>query len=445
MADTTATAVQSEVAAWKQNRNLFPGWLIAPHLIREHLWTFTRWWIPEIVRVLPELPLEVRLFVLEGLNWRLDTALIPLWAEVAPAVATCLESINPFPGEIDLPQAELILKKENVDQIKPGWGVIRKAWLELAFAVLRFHREERRRSDFDRWSERLNGITVSLSVADCRSRLCYERCLYALAEMDDASVRDLLKQWPDTTSDAVWAVRKAGIVAELGGLKEAISLAEPRLAKLREGLRHTTNQIPDLSREGWTMLLLRGLLSSISFSDGSGDVPDERGRWEQLSRDRCNPWIELDFFDSRLDQPVPMPAPVTSRRASFQPGAYSQSFSVSGTWIDKLLPAYQYMRLVEEAPYPPRCRFVTLSEKPLKTIAEWFIIHDPVRTQSLLCRLLDEGLIDTYFSRHRVASLSADVVENFVKVAQRAVEQALPDSISRRDGGNSAFVDRAHK
>ena len=31
MADALATAVQTQVAAWKENRKLFPGWLIAPH------------------------------------------------------------------------------------------------------------------------------------------------------------------------------------------------------------------------------------------------------------------------------------------------------------------------------------------------------------------------------------------------------------------------------
>src|SRR5262249_3414161 len=161
------------------NRALFPGWLIAPYKIREHLWMFTRYWIPEILRVLPEFTLDERLVVLGQLNWRMETALIPLWANLAPAVAEGLERINPFPGEMVLPQAELILSRDNLDQKKPGWEVIRKAWLELAFGVLRFHREERHRSDFERWSERLDRITESLSMADGRSRLCYERCLYA--------------------------------------------------------------------------------------------------------------------------------------------------------------------------------------------------------------------------------------------------------------------------
>ena len=445
MADALATAVQTQVAAWKENRKLFPGWLIAPHQIREHLWTFTRFWLSDLVRVLPEFELAERLVVLEQLNWRLETALMPPWPELVSLATACLEGINPFPGEIEIPEAELIRSKENVDRKKPGWNEIRDAWLELAFGVLRFYREERKALEFERWAELLNRLTTSFVADDSRSRFCYERCLYALAQMDDSSVREVLKAWPDTASDSVWDVRKAAIVAELGGLKDAISIAGPRLAKLREGLRHATNPIPELSREGWTMLLLRGLFQAVSYSGGAGDVPDERGRWEQLSRDRCNPWVELDFFNSRFEQSVPIPPPARSRRASFQPETYLQSWSINHTWIDKLLPAYQYMRIVEEGPCPPRCGSVSLSNKPLKTIAEWLIVHDPIRTQSLVCRLLDEQLIERYFSRHRVASLSADSAESFVEIAQRAIEQSLPDSISRRDAESSAFVDRAHE
>ena len=193
------------------------------------------------------------------------------------------------------------------------------------------------------------------------------------------------------------------------------------------------------------MQLLRGMLRDMSITLSSAEPTDDGGRWEQLSKDYCNPWPELEFLESKLDRPVPTAPPGTSRRASFQPGTYSRSFSVDGTWIDKLLPAYQYMRLVEDAPYPPRFGFVTQSEKLLRTSAEWFIIHDPVRTQSLICRLLDEKLIDIYFSRHRVAVLSAEVIENFVKIAKRTIEQAIPDSMARHDAESSAFVDRADR
>jgi hypothetical protein len=442
MNDVSAEKILSEVFTWKKNRALYPGWLIAPHQIRERLWMYARFWVDEIIRVVPALPLEERLIVLGELNWRLETALIPLWSNLASAVSDCLEGINPFGAELSLDQAQLLFSKENLDRKRPGWDEIRRVWMELAFGILRFHREERRRSDFDRWADRLGGLTAS--SGELKARLLYERCLDALAEMDDMSVRNLLKQWPDCTTDIAWDMRRAGVLAEIGILKESLTLTEPKLSKLREGLRHAASPIPSLSREGWMMQLLRGLLSGMSILENSAWPADEDGRWEQLTKDYCNPRIEIEFFESRLDGPAPMPVAPKSRTPSFQPGAYTQSFSVDGTWIDKILPAYQYMRLVEDAPYPPRCGSVTLSEKTLKRIGEWFMIHDPVRTQSLVCRLLDEKLAEVYFSRHRVASLALESAEHFVRIAERAIDQALPDSRARSDGERSALADRTH-
>ena len=214
MDDESAKQFRSVVASWKENRALFPGWLIAPHRIRDHLWMYTRFWIPEIIRVLPDLPLEERLLALEELSWRLETALIPLWSDVAQVVVECLESINPFPAEMTLPHAKLILNKENHERKGPGWHQVRKAWIDLAFGILRLHREERQSADFERWAERLNGVAASSD--ELIARLLYERCLYALGEMDDLTVRELLKQWPDSAIDVVWVMRKAGLLAELG-------------------------------------------------------------------------------------------------------------------------------------------------------------------------------------------------------------------------------------
>ncbi len=91
----------------------------------------------------------------------------------------------------------------------------------------------------------------------------------------------------------------------------------------------------------------------------------------------------------------------------------------------QLAPTYQFMRLSEEAPYPPAIGNVGLSAKRLKSVAEWFIEHDPVRTRTLVLRLRDKDLTDTYLSRHRIAALPPDLLDPFHELAAHALDGSL--------------------
>lgn len=441
MMDSPVNTITLEAAAWSANRELYPGWLVAPDRARERVWDLTQAWLPLIVRSLGDLPLGQQLVMLYELNWRLEVALLPLWTDVTGPLTTCLESINPFPEQLDLPGSLLKPSANNLNRQRPGWSEIRPCWLALAFALLRFHREERQRQDFTRWAERLQKVTARLP--DLSARLCYEHCLYGLGEMDDEAVRRSLAEWPAATGDLAWQIRKAAVLGEIGELYEATVLAEATLAQLRTGLRHTTEEIPSLSREGWAMLLLNAL-HNAKWLARSGTCPDYRGRWQQLASYGCDPWPELELLETKLDQPVPLPKSTVSKSAAFQPRTYTRSYSVGNSFGRRLVPAYQYMRLVEEAPYPPRCGKVGLSVKSLRKIGEWLIHHDPVRTQALICRLMDRKLADRYFSRHRIAALPAEAVEDFHRIAVRAVRQAHSRTHEAGDPGDEAILERVN-
>ena len=70
--------------------------------------------------------------ILFELNWRLETAVIPIWDILIPAYEHVLGAINPFPQEItELPLATLILS-DGTAHVR-NWSLVRKQWLSLAF------------------------------------------------------------------------------------------------------------------------------------------------------------------------------------------------------------------------------------------------------------------------------------------------------------------------
>jgi len=444
MTETSNERVLQQASIWSHNRRLYPGWLIAPHEVRERIWHSTRWWIGATVSASQRVEADEGLWLLYELNWRLERSLLPMFEDVAAAAEKVLltwcrgADDAKGPACVELPSD---VPDEALAKPRPP---IRTMWKELAFAVLRFHREERHRDAFGTWLDR--AAKAEPLSEDERARVCYERALHALSDLDDDGALGALSDWRDSCRDPIWSVRKASLHAELGDLAAGESLATEALDKFRLGAALQTPDIPNLSREGWTMLLLQNLEFARHLENRSQPYwQHASGRFSQLARFQCNPWTELATFESRLDQPAPVTQPSVTRRAGFEPGEYRETRHVDdqGLW-QKLCMAYQFMRLCEEAPYPPGFGNVSLSRSKLRHAAEWFIEHDPVRTQTLVLRLRDKDLTHNYLSRHRIAALSAADVAELRELAQHS----LADSSAKLTGGESrsdAKAQRKHR
>jgi hypothetical protein len=418
--------ILQESAIWNHNRRLYPGWLITPNEVRRRIWNYTETWIEPVVSVSSRLEADQSLWVLYELNWRLETSLLPMFDDVADAVEKVLlnwcrstDDVN-IMDRVELP---IDVPDEPDATLRPD---IRTMWKDLAFAVLRFHREERHHEAFSGWLARLTNAEPLSD--DERSRLCHERALHALSNLDDGRALTALTDWPDNCRDPIWTVRKASLCAELGDLELAESLATEALSKFRHSTGQQSADIHNLSREAWTMFLLDNIAWARHFENQSRLRPQSpRGRWAQLSKFQCNPQTELEWFESRLDQPAPVTPPTVTRKAGFEPGEYGTTYhgGDQGLW-GKLSVAYQFMRLSEEAPCPPAVGNVVLSGKRLRQAAEWFIEHDPVRTRTLALRLRDKELTHNYLSRHRIAALSGNLLEELHQLAVRSLDEALP-------------------
>ncbi len=426
--------VAEEAVEWATNRAAYPGWVVAPEQTRYHLSEHTLRWIGPIVASAPTRPPLEALRLLDELNWRLEVALLPLYDNVADVVEQSLHAIYPFPGKPDIPEPPPAVTFDGSSLPLHEWEKHRRRWLDLSFALLRFHREERHHQRFDELASRLRPRV--LTSPSLYARWSYERCLFALARMDDASARQALSEWPIDDDDPAWTIRRAAILAELGEVTEAQRIAEDALRRIRSS-SHGPAHIPSVSREGWAMLLVNALETSSCLERGQ-TLPESRGRFEALERLRCNPWEAFRRLTDLLDSAPPRPKSQNQRHSGFSLGSVFDAYS-SGVGRE-LPPAYQFSRLAEEGPFPPKVGRVGYSGKTLSRVSEWLANDDPVRSHSLACRLLNSELIEQYFVLHRVATLSVDVVSDLVECCRSALDQAEPVAGGSLFGPDAAVV-----
>jgi hypothetical protein len=411
----TAAALKDAAQIWRHNRKLYPGWLIAPYRTRDHLKRFTEQWLNVVVNAVDKVEPHILLEVLDELNWRWETSLCSLTQEFADVMELAIESVNPFPDQSFVPPAKLNASPENLNEY--DWPSIIDQWLRLAFAVLRFWREERRRDRVQKWVARLRALHALPS--SFKARLCYELCLLYLGFGDSDSVRIELEKWSEEEQDPIWLARKAAIKVEAGDISTAAPLAELALRKVRSQAKGP-DDIASLSREGWIILLLRAI-DSQRGEQGVAEVPDSRGRLEFLAKFRCDPWAEIEHFQERLQQEQPLRSATPVRRRGFSPGTVTNTVNLG--WIQSWTP-YQFMRLTEEAPYPPFCGNTHLSHDSLGRIAINLANDDVVRTLSLITRLNSKKLIEAVLTRSRVASLSVETVNEMLESSLVIINEA---------------------
>lgn len=413
--------VLRQAAAWRTNRLLYPGWIIAPRKTRDRLRVHTDNWVLSIPSAINECDDTLRLWILFELTWRLELCLLPLFTNVAEAVEQLIVRVD-YDALRLAPRSSTFTIADNSNDVVVEQAELSAFWMHLSFGILRFHREERHSQDFERWHDR---IAVNKTIGpDAHARLCYERALFGLAQMDDIAVESALRKWPKNTGDPIWQLREAALHAEIGSLLVAEHLAEGVLKGLRSRLSRAPNDISSLSREGWTMFLLKVLENQRKWSVTPSEVSrkdNSRERWDQLSLLQCNPWNELEAFEVILDQPVPVPNPRMTFKTGFHPGKISVTHHMGGGFYDKISPAYEFMRLVEDAGCPPLVGNINVCVNRLVAAAAWLTPHDPVRTQSLVFRLMNEKTTEEYLSRHRVAALPEDQIRSLYDIAKRAL------------------------
>ncbi|QIN78292.1 hypothetical protein GBA65_06945 [Rubrobacter marinus] len=391
---------------WRRQRLEYPGWAVAPYVVRSKLWPETQFWIDPILRSLGELPAPRNLEILYEFNWRLEKALIPLFNVWSEKIVEVLTSFNPFPDLVGIDGATVTPRREEHAEL--DWASIAEWWVELSFAVIREAREDQDDSKFRLWMDRLDDVVGH--GTEWRSRWFYEDCLFHLYRFDQEALRAGLQEWAREATSPPWDVKRAALLSELGELEEAERLAETALNRIREQLHPYSQDHALMSQEGWVMLLLEIIDSNVRDQpEGRRELFQER--YKALEPRRCNPKVEVERLGSRVRGPVPQEIMGIKQEATrpFDPDMAGERITFgSGFPAAPAFPAFGFLRMLEEGGIPLKCGGVRIYPEDVEGCARWIKPYAPLWSLSALLRSVEpaqEEELDGWFDRVRVATL----------------------------------------
>lgn len=373
---------------WRNNREDFEkykGWVILPKKYRDRLWNLTKDWISIIFNDYCKLSAPNTLLLLYELNWRLEKTLTPLafyqWINVITSV---VNEFNPYPQLIPV---EKSTTKSGENIITPDkkeyqgkewkWEEITRAWVELAFALLRSARDEQNKDSFVLWKNKLKNI-VSQNL-QWQSRWYYEQCLFHLSRLENDLVFQIVEQWELSESNIpdFWKIRRASVLAQLGELKEAKRITQLTLNHLRSLVEPYEINYHLLSQEGWAMLADSNIQAQFNLSKTSLDNVFEqenknRNRWEYLNQYHCDPNDEFERLKLILEQKPPQPEEQRKEESAFLPGYTSTTIRFGNSdFLSTIRPAFELLRIFEEGGIPLKLINIGFYTKDIKNASQW--------------------------------------------------------------------------
>jgi hypothetical protein len=414
-------ALRNTVEVWRWNRHLYPQWLVAPGSVRHTVWMNTQNWYNEFVVIMPHLPPLERLLALRELVWRLDTALLPYFEPLRKLCAQVLDSINC--------QQKTVTRSDGSKEEPPDldWSDLRDSWSTLAFAVVRVSRDSGDQQAFTDWLQRL--APFAENSGEVAQQIAYERCQWSRGRLDHEILEKDLSTWNPAKSDRAWALRKAGILAEIGRDEDAVALLKDALADIRRYRRRDQDDIPALSREGWSLWLdlayRRGYPPrNLEFAG----TPEPFDRWRELGVYRCNAHAEYYALLQELEEQKQPPLNVVKKR-SFDLGHQSTSVHMVSGISARTLASYQILNLGEVTGLPPEANHTRLLGDGLAKAVHELAESERWSTSLLAMRLASghsDKVVDEFFTRSHIALYSAEHVESLRNVLLRQIDYALP-------------------
>ena len=405
---------------WQEERKAYPGWLIAPAAERRRLWHSTRHWVESVLEVTESWSGTDCIVALSELNWRLEVALVPLFPEWRARIEEAATKVA----------EQMQSKKEKqlaTEQMRSGgdstWSV-GEAWVRLVLALVR---EARETHDETRWNAHIASLDgVVQQYPDLVDRYHYEGVLWRLVQIDRTAARELLARWTPAPAALRAPLWKAGLLAEVGELQMAkemlrTSLQETRRANARGGGQN----VELLSVEGWCTYLLFTVEWSLDFAGYEALREEFVGRWRQLRVNDCDPWTVHDYFSSVLERERPTPPRPVRRWSAFDPGQRHVVRSWGGGEIGPWLPAFGYLRWLEDVGIPSRTGGLLAVPQGLVSACRWVAPFFLRRSVSALVRAgaARELRESEFIDRPRIAELEREDTAQLNAMMSAAVDR----------------------
>jgi hypothetical protein len=422
MGTATAEDLEGLLRRWSASRACYPGWAVAPSRNRTSLWRGTEYWIEPVLSSAEGLGAPEGLALLYELNWRLEKCLVPLFSGWDDRIGSVVETYNPFPRLVDVPEATV--RPDTAEHRDLDWDSIAECWVDLAFALARTAREDQDEGRFRRWMDRLSNLRGRNE--DWQARWFHEECLFHLFRLDQERAHSTLEEWPEAPTLPLWEVRRAAVLAELGLLDEAERVAGRALETVRSRMQPYGADHALLSQEGLALVLLEGIRANdVGIEEGM--LSEFRDRLEELERYRCNPWVEIEKLEGTV---VGVAPPLRGWRQEtlpgFDPGHQTTNTNMPGGFsVDPILPAFVLLRTVEDGALPARVGSVNRFSETLLTAARWVEPHAPLWSFASMSRQAKEKEILRLWDRAYVVALPREVVDRLFGLLLNSLVQSI--------------------
>lgn len=295
--------LKGAIKEWKIQRDRYPGWLIVPHQNRSNLYYETKDWsefsASNYKSVFDTISDGTDICFVFELVWRLDRCLLPMFDDIAELAQLLLDKYWPF-SEIKSGKPYLVnLIEGKASQYNRK--EIRSAWLALAFAALRYYREEGKENEWHNTKILLSQLDKYLSDEQ-KEQKQYQIYLFELFKLDIGAARLQLRQWKPKSSQPYWRYIHITAQMELGQLENQSLLIEECLTETRRQVHIGNDTCPYLasSEESYQMVMQMWAKMSVSESHPANDSEKDKMKkalwqqWQTVSQRRITNNKESD-------------------------------------------------------------------------------------------------------------------------------------------------------
>lgn len=424
-----ASHISTLMETWRDQRCSYPGWVIVPADRRLTLWMSTREWIRKF-SASESFPESLDLEFAFELIWRMEKCLCPIFDYQIDSLELILSRHLPRPGT-DVPIDPSSSTSEDAKGQRLPRSEIRDMCHHLLLAVLRYYREKGLQDKWNGTCRKIESVVTTMSP-EYRARFYYERALAALFALNPQDVKEKIDEWPIDDSLPFWESKRAGLLAEIGQLREAGRILKSSLAAIRmkSNLKPVTSDYTLASQESIVMLLLRSVQMVLflvaqepsKYPDTTEEFTD---RWHALRQYGCDPWTEIESFKRTLDRPIESKA-TTTHRHEFDIGLVTQTHSFQSDDTETLN-AYGFLRFCEDAGIPFRIDTNTIATKSADGALARIAPHSPYWAMVTLIRIGDTEVVDRLFDRASLAGMDTRAVDALVDRYLKALGFALAD------------------
>jgi len=384
-----AKLLEEQLPILEKNRLAYPGWLVCP----SHL----RWKIKHQLRHpwptqnnLSAMPPDARSKILYEIAWRYDVTydVIPLW------LANELLTI--------------------CDPAKPN-ALSKKQQMEIALLLLKNTRwlDEQEAQSIKKATTTILEINAGY-WQESSNELAYHCAIIARDQFDFNGIEKAVENV--VAEDAVWKLRKASLLGELGRFEEGETLIAEAYRELLAQKRNNRNSIYVLSRLAWAHWLKRGI---NQWKDGN-----ELEVFPSSYNDpKCNPWDHLDHIRNRATDALEKQRRNQGIMPLFEPGSYKDNSSTISI-NNELHPLLLMDGISVTTGVPLRWNTINfLCDSAKKLTALHSITGEHLFTLAIRSANSEsDDVLNKVFSRTQIACFMQEDVENLIARCERAIE-----------------------